>query len=302
VSKKKRHELTKGHPRVVPKRQDVEPDVVQQTRSAIYQSGVHLLESPYLMQIDLVCETPTSNAPAFSCDFRGCVKIYKRKGDLKRHQKKHDDKERFLCTAQGCTRKFTRNDKRTDHMRRGHDEDTLFACSKPGCHTVLTRDLLSLHDTSMFGHIASYRHCPLPKCGFHCHASSLEELQQHLMEKHEARGRKKSAHILADSGYDHRSAGVLCPICPVSNIFEKHVCFVEHFRTDHCQDPSTESVVAVGEWDDLRRVYLEGCEVFPNEVFERRRTVLRLWPGFKYHPLWDDLRAHCWWINPNRDD
>ncbi|KAF2818878.1 hypothetical protein CC86DRAFT_375520 [Ophiobolus disseminans] len=48
-----------------------------------------------------------------------CQKTFKRAGDYRRHMRSYAAPQ-FHCFVQGCTKAFTRKDKRRDHMRQGH--------------------------------------------------------------------------------------------------------------------------------------------------------------------------------------
>ena len=216
------------------------------------------------------------------------------KGNLSRHQKSHAGTRQFRCPALQCEYTFTRKDKCMDHIWAGHDDDTVFNCAKPDCHVSVTRDVLYMHLGSNFVGVQYYRQCPLPKCSFRTLTSTLDTLQQHLLEKHDTKGRKRFATTLANRGYDHESAKVLCPLCPEGTVFENHGDFQSHFIINHCPHPQMRSE------EDLRSLandpwwgseyYLRECSPIPDEVREHRRTILSVWPSFEAHPVWEDVK------------
>lgn len=243
----------------------------------------------------------TEPNPGFVCHFPGCrrdSKPFKHKGDLTRHRKQHDGGSRVSCTAQGCRYSFTRNDKLLDHVHRGHDEETLFACSTPGCHAFFTRDYLPLHSKeycmSPYDGLERHRQCPLPRCGFRASSFLLDELRQHLLEKHDAKGRERFASALAERGYDHESATVICPLCPDTDGFEAHQDFYEHFLVYHSPHPQTPTKSKlnslIGDLAGGVFYYWRQCSAIPHGVREHRRVLLSLWPDFKYHPVCDDVK------------
>ncbi|KAH9211402.1 hypothetical protein DL95DRAFT_392561 [Leptodontidium sp. 2 PMI_412] len=76
-------------------------------------------------------QTPVSPAVAntqqsqrFHCVINGCTKHYKRKHELKRHQKDHSGAKPHRCNVPGCNRRgqngFVRRDHLGQHMRKVH--------------------------------------------------------------------------------------------------------------------------------------------------------------------------------------
>lgn len=228
------------------------------------------------------------------CDHTKCSKTFKRRGDLVRHQKLHAGLRGFPCTAQECGFSFTRNDKLHDHIRAGHDCESLFACPRRNCSALLTRDVLPMHG-GRYLLLRWFRQCPLPRCGFRVRTSDLDNLQQHLLDSHDAKGRGRFASLLLDRGYDHASAGIVCPVCFDPKLITTHKDFEEHLVDNHCgtfrqyeqRDYWLTTMwyyVHLGKRE--RRVY----EGIPQGLRDHRRTILSLMPSFDSHPVWNDIK------------
>ena len=241
------------------------------------------------------------------CDHPRCgPKVFKRKGDLTRHKKLHEQKRNFPCMAQECKFSFTRNDKLMDHIRAGHDAEELLACTGLHCSMLLTRDVLPLHHcgniqtSANYDSLSRYRQCPLPRCNFRARISSsgLDSLRDHLLKDHDPKGRRMYAPLLASRGYDHESANIVCPICTEGTAFSEHKEFAFHFLEMHCpnssavnsdprSDPKTNEAV-----EEEHYSYWFPWGTITNEQRKHRRTILSLLPGFRYHPVWTDDK-HC---------
>lgn len=144
----------------------------------------------------------------FVCEYLQCgSKIFKRKGDLTRHQKLHNGKRKFQCTVRDCRFSFSKNNKLLDHIRAGHDKRYLCLpeTQLPG---EFTSDILSLH-VYQFGTLRPYRKLPIPKCSFCVRSTTIDDIRQHLLEKHDVKGRKRSASFLHARGYDYKSADIV---------------------------------------------------------------------------------------------
>jgi len=164
------------------------------------------------------------------------------------------------------------------------------------------------------GSDATYQHrqCPLPKCSFlvrfrhwrlELDLPELDALQQHLLDSHDAEGRKRFASLLAHRGYHYETADVLCPVCPEINVFKTHAELKTHIVGSHfgCFRQTN-----AGEWTPYKsegffgeafwyrdanvpggwRVY----KASPSELHEHRRTILSLWPVFSEFPVWADIK------------
>lgn len=273
---------------------------------------------------------PVRDRGRLSCHFEGCnAGPYNRPADLRRHRLKHSASYRFKCPAQDCkfkgSRGFLRPDKLREHILAGHTEDDTFE----SWVSVVTRDCLSLQTDSMFHGLQKYRTCPMPRCQFKVNAAhaSMDLLQQHLLQKHDAQGRANFAQLLLRRGYDHATSRVVCPVCADMTLFNTHADFYWHFLTTHkfnndtcwecggldhsicwfaagpgwwsCRQYPTENVTL----NDWRHANLSSSRAYGNLEIERlfelpatsgierapglehMRTLLRLWPDFKFHPL-----------------
>lgn len=250
--------------------------------------------------------------PNLVCDHPRCgSKVFKRKGDLTRHQKLHEQRRNFPCMAQECDFSFTRNDKLMDHIRAGHEAEDLFAC--PDCSMLLTRDVLPLHGYTTYikpkdySSLDRYRQCPLPRCKFRTPTSSsgLDRLRDHLLKDHDPKGRKRYEPLLASRGYDHQSANIVCPICTESTTFDEHKEFGFHFLEMHCLyfsavnsdprcDPQICRAIKDGDSDPWSWQWRwQKWDVITDEQREHRHTILSLFPAFGTHPVWEDIKRCC---------
>ena len=59
--------------------------------------------------------------PRVHCEFPGCNKTFRRKGDCRRHMRKHNPVRAYSCVVDACGMKFYRLDKLRDHARDGHN-------------------------------------------------------------------------------------------------------------------------------------------------------------------------------------
>jgi hypothetical protein len=252
--------------------------------------------------------TSADNIPTLVCDHPRCgSKVFKRKGDLTRHKKLHEQKRKFPCRAQGCKFSFTRNDKLVDHIRAGHGTEDLFACSYPRCSMLLTKDVLPLHlhvgacFLERYDSLTCYRQCPLPRCNFRTRTSNsgLDRLRGHLLKDHDPKGRKMYASLLASRGYDHESANIVCPICTEGTAFNEHREFGFHFLKMHC--PNLSATDSDPRCDLQIHQAMEGGStmlwswerqkwgVITDEQRKQRRIILSLLPVFSSHPVWYDI-------------
>jgi hypothetical protein len=268
---------------------------------------------------------------SFTCDSQGCKsKTFSSRTDLYRHQQAHETNIWYSCAAEDCLRKgkkgFYREDKLIDHMIAAHDNDTLFACpdnhlSRHGlrrkCGGLLfTRDIMAIHALDGYQHrslarLNEYRDCPLPKCPYRIYlgrqGASLDPLQAHLINKHDAKGRQNFTGRIRERGYDAATGEIICPLCPGETRLADHSSFYHHFFVAHFDGP----VMSVDASDNipacLKNRYgkagwngFAGCTSVSDGVRQCRRTILSLWPNFADYPVWEDVKAcssdlcSCW--------
>jgi hypothetical protein len=248
----------------------------------------------------------------FVCDVADCrAKPFKRRGDLRRHSKKHNAQHVYGCYAVHCDRTgkkgFVRRDKLVDHMLAGHDEHGLFSCLV--CETELPRDLFAVHDQeilSLSDTLNSYRTCPL-RCSFKVKVpqwsswsgvelKKIDELQHHLLKKHDLEERRHNTNLLEQRGYDSRTCDIICPLCPSALRLPGHVEFSKHFMQAHFLGPSC------GEHDSDRSCS-EECSYrtlnwrlkkwisVPDHVRQHRCAILRVWPIFRHCSVWEYIKC-----------
>jgi hypothetical protein len=275
---------------------------------------------PYLVQFQHVssaAQVSASSRPEpdkhFVCDVPGCrARSFKRRGDLRRHSKKHNTQHVYDCSAVDCNRTgkrgFTRKDKMVDHMLAGHDEDAIFSCLV--CGVKLPRDIFAVHDRRRYvinGALNFYRTCPL-RCSFKVRVPKIwtiaggltvmlkrmDTLQYHLLEKHDLRERRNYTNLLEQKGYDARTCEAICPICTPKCKFSDHEEFKEHFVQTHflgpaCSEHDSDKSCPIQCHGRDQRSRLTNCTSVPDEVRQHRCTILRLWPMFGNHPVWEDI-------------
>ncbi len=201
----------------------------------------------------------------------------------------------FPCPAKECRFSFTRNDKLLDHIRTGHGDEALFSCPDPDCDVLLTKDYLPLHN-HCFVSANSYRGFPMPRCSFRVRVSALDSIQQHLLEKHDTKGRKRSASFLHARGYNYEFADIVCPICPDRHLFAIHDEFKKHLLNTHCgsyEHCSPGKVMHNCVWKyplQWRSDEVRAYNSVPDELHKYRRTMLSLFPDFSKHPVWEDIK------------
>ena len=76
--------------------------------------------------------TKHSNDFPFVCSVEGCGKRFKRKTTLTSHLEMHKN-EHFECTFEGCGKTYESKARLSIHMKIAHIRDTLYSCEWPGC-------------------------------------------------------------------------------------------------------------------------------------------------------------------------
>ncbi|KAH7391733.1 hypothetical protein BKA66DRAFT_458355 [Pyrenochaeta sp. MPI-SDFR-AT-0127] len=244
----------------------------------------------------------TAETLSFVCDHEGCKsQPFKRRGDLTRHQLKHGTHGKLACPAQDCKRhgirSFVRPDKLRDHILAGHDDDTICLC--PDCGKSFTRDLFSVHHYQIsvdpFFHLSDYRTCPLPRCSYKVHERhGIDTLQLHILNNHDLKGRARFSDVLLGRGYDFQSLEIICPMCGPNCRFPNHADLYHHFDQFHqhlpiCRRHRNTSCPA----DCSRRyVYFRPgtSKSDSDDIRQHRLTILSLWPEFRHHFVFDDIK------------
>lgn len=287
-------------------------------RVGLMSEPENIYSNPQLNEPPLADDT--TDPPRHVCQEQGCTSSFGRRSELQRHMRKHDgSSEAYSCPAQGCprsgSRSFKRSDKLKDHILQGHDEDDLFCCPEQDCQRTLTRDLFAIHFESHFRlnmtldvyrSMTCVRVCPMPKCSTRMKlgnwrylvlneisSEKLVSLKTHLLEKHELRGREAFKSLLANRGFEYASGDFLCPICTKNNCFATSEGFEEHIVRFHLnmrckkhQDEVCHCAYTSPGTNDLWT-----WKSIPDEIRHHRRTILFIFPLFKYLPLWDDIKV-----------
>lgn len=276
--------------------------------------------------------SPASQKRKYDCNFPRCKSSFKRISELNRHTKKHGkDKQIHTCPAVGCSRSgdraFSRGDKLREHVLAGHNADALFECDVRDCTCGMTmpKDMMAIHhltrqsDSSL--HIlVNYRCCPFERCNKRYNLygrnglistggaaqSDFGHLQAHLFNDHTLESRSRLADVIGEHGYHHLTMKILCPVCAGRHLFQRYVDFYRHFLEEHCDIQSTTDFSKVLWMYQGHMSYRSGvisifklfreCRHIPDQVRQHRLTIVRLWPHFIAHPVWDDIRPvyHGW--------
>ncbi|KAE9362863.1 hypothetical protein N431DRAFT_475694 [Stipitochalara longipes BDJ] len=100
------------------------PDESRLSTASLYSSPNSGMEQT-LVPSDL---PDTQRSQRFYCLVSGCTKNYKRKHELKRHQKHHSGVKLYQCTVSGCNRSgqngFVRKDHLGQHMKKVHSRES----------------------------------------------------------------------------------------------------------------------------------------------------------------------------------
>ncbi|PMD55348.1 uncharacterized protein K444DRAFT_697347 [Hyaloscypha bicolor E] len=78
-----------------------------------------------------VSESESQERP-FACRHPGCRKVFKRRPDLRSHQKAHSKERPFTCRKPGGGKKFKRRPDLRSHQK-AHSKERPFTCLHPGC-------------------------------------------------------------------------------------------------------------------------------------------------------------------------
>ena len=253
------------------------------------------------------------------CKYRGS---FNRKYDLTRHMRKHEDAT-GQCPVRHCDRSFHRYDKLKIHLETQHNDTEEAIC--PVCNREIPFLLIKFHigyqdyvdektDVVVRAcHRKNYglRSCPIPSCANHTKMVHASKLQAHLQE-HEPNERASNFDIILAAGYHPESLDLVCPVCKAHaqsvTDFQEHM-ESEHIFTDRNRfneifqkhpvklNKLLEGKPVMDHWDkDRIDAHIEFLRPH-SDYAAHRLDILRLWPGFVIHLLFDDyasiLRGNC---------
>lgn len=311
-----------------------QPQALEQENHACQTSAV---SKDYVVLNDMRGDYESTSATTVAnkedglrCDEPGCLSsvVFKRKCDLRRHQRKHQRVEVYDCPVKSCRyqgfRAFYRADKFRSHLRSGHVDTTIATCPVGGCGMerplrILTRHC-AFHDDRATGDLrnaicqsAESQTCPLRECNA---TVRLYDFRKHL-EKHDASHRLQASAAIESIGYDAYSLSRLCPFCKtgcsnkeewISHVVRRHLIKDQTIRTqldrlptwvlaDWLQKPcnSNSCLHYACQLEDqaaMDREYQEKLAALePNEViYPKRLEMLRMWSDFWSHPVFDGDR------------
>lgn len=257
------------------------------------------------------------------CEFPGCKYrgFFNRKHDLERHMKKHRNVAE-KCPIVHCDRSFDRYDKLLHHLRTGHDDTCEFICPGKGCSKAIPFLLVRHHSSyrSRHGSVvvkAGYkvdpdlRSCPIATCKHNKKLLSYSSLQGHLT-KHSLEERIQNAEAMLAAGYHPESLALVCPVCKVQS--QSYDDFAHHVEDEHIFSDKNyaqkmrdqrRTHIYFGMRDSwnpfVQKDVMEWCrldgdlhatQVRPHtEYAHHRLAILRLWPDFEDHPVFDEYRC-----------
>lgn len=256
------------------------------------------------------------------CKFLGCKYrgSFNRKHDLERHMKKHSNVAE-KCPVVHCDRFFDRYDKLLHHFRTGHEDTCEFICPKARCSKTIPFLLLRNHlSDNMFVHGSigveaglklepGLRSCPIATCKHNKKLLSCYSLQYHLAE-HPLVKRLRNTEAMLAAGYHPESLALICPVCRVQS--QSYDDFAYHVEDEHIfsdrnyaqriRDYRRTKHFWINDfWRPvLREAVIQRClldrdlhatKVRPHtEYAHHRLAILRLWPEFRLHPVFDEYR------------
>jgi hypothetical protein len=224
-----------------------------------------------------------------------------------------------------CDQYFHRHDKLLKHLRTVHADTEEAICPFSQCNMRLPFLIMFRHfaghafGLSRRGIICTtgvsldwrpVRSCPIPSCKHNAKNLPAHEIQEHLRRHAKKERDSNSAEILA-AGYDPVSVKVVCPVCKTH--LPALVDFKHHLQNEHIFKNEFYAQNLAGYDRDLYGVYdfwrttpvshylakiirVEPGAHIPNlrpydEYAQHRWAILRLWPDFQHHPLFDEFEV-----------
>jgi hypothetical protein len=238
---------------------------------------------------------------------------------------KHGSVPKEKCPLEFCERYFDRYDKLRHHLKTVHLDTEDAICPMSQCSMRVPFTLMWDHTIShgrswtddvgrkawRDHNVSSFRSCPIPSCEHNAKKLQANELQKHLRQ-HAKQERDNNFEAILAAGYDPVSDKVVCPVCktrlPALQDFETH------FQNEHVfENAYYAQVLANGnKWDfDLHFKFwrtkpvsdwlAEHMDVEPgahipylrpyDEYAQHRWAILKLWPYFRNHPLFDEFKV-----------
>ncbi|KAF2438323.1 hypothetical protein P171DRAFT_490991 [Karstenula rhodostoma CBS 690.94] len=258
------------------------------------------------------------------CEHPGCSYLgtFNRKYDLQRHMTKHSNLQKGKCPLEFCERHFDRYDKLREHLRKAHADTEEAICPNSQCNMRVPFMLLDYHvnihysssttvvEKACGGRLSDLRSCPIASCEYNTKKLLIEELQEHIRQ-HTTKDRDKSSGAILAAGYDPANGNVICPVCKTrfcamedfyfhlqnEHIFKNGYYAQNIAETWHMIWHITRYVLwrtepVSGEVARLFRVQPEAhiSQLRPHhEYAQHRLAILRLWPDFHEHPLFDEF-------------
>ncbi|KAF2453574.1 hypothetical protein BDY21DRAFT_121141 [Lineolata rhizophorae] len=244
----------------------------------------------------------------FNCSVVGCTSKHYRADKAREHLRQcHVDSDLVNCPAESCSVQLPR-DLISIHVR-NHSEDEKYIPASFDC-----KGLLELRPRAL-------RPCPVAKCRKWL---ATNEMLNHIRAHPERPDLTAPNTERVVDGYDLAKCCIVCPLC-------KHSCSDGIQLKNHLEDkhlfidlahfakwakrvsqlfPDTCPWHFILQWirNEARIRTDEICQVchvrdhshhmnllhVSGEVFEKRREILKIWPNFWSHPVFDDIRRKDW--------
>lgn len=260
------------------------------------------------------------------CEFPGCKYrgSFNREYDLTRHMNIHNS-TREKCPVELCERTFYRYDKLLHHFATAHHDNEEAICPVLPCGMrvplmVLAQHVEHAHLSKERGknivceasrRSGNIRSCPIPSCKKNKKRLEVDTMQEHLRQ-HLASDRFSNCEAILAAGYDPDTMDIVCPVCNTQ--LQTPVEFQEHFEWKHIFSQTVRArelrllVLRMGRYysqylwrreflDDWTAKRLEAAPDFHYSILQPysdyahyRMAILRLWPEFARHPLFDEYR------------